>query len=269
MGVSSGSSHRKVLLDRWGDDGLPPHGDSAIYDTLVRLAQDFSMRYPLVDGQGNFGSMDGDPPPPRRDTLRRGWLRSPRNCSRTSTRIRSTSRRTTTTACKNRRVARGVPQPPRERLLRDRGRDVDEHPAAQSGRGHRRDDRVDRHPDATVDDLMNHVKAPDFPDGANIVGRDAIYSAYKTGRGRLRVRAEFEVEEWKSGRERIVITELPFQARTRPASSSASPRTSTRARSRASPTCATSPTATASASSSNSNAARTQRSSRTNCSRTT
>ncbi len=67
-------------------------------------------------------------------------------------------------------------------------------------------------PDATVEDLMDHVKGPDFPTGANIVGRDAIYSAYKTGRGRIRVRAEFEVEEWQNGRERIVITELPYQS---------------------------------------------------------
>ncbi|ELY85852.1 DNA gyrase subunit A [Natrinema altunense] len=213
MGVSSGSSHRKsssIVGETMGD--YHPHGDSAIYDTLVRMAQDFSMRYPLVDGQGNFGSMDGDPAAAPRYT--------------------------------EARMA-----PVAEELLEDIDKDTvdfspnyddrlqepDVLPAAfpnllvngSSGIAVGMSTNIPPHnlgevidatieliddPDATVDDLMAHVKGPDFPTGANIVGRDAIYSAYKTGRGRLRVRAEFEVEEWKNGRERIVVTELPFQA---------------------------------------------------------
>ncbi|SDJ64782.1 DNA gyrase subunit A [Natronorubrum texcoconense] len=213
MGVSSGSSHRKsssIVGETMGD--YHPHGDSAIYDTLVRLAQDFSMRYPLVDGQGNFGSMDGDPAAAPRYT--------------------------------EARMA-----PVAEELLEDIDKDTvdfsanyddrlqepDVLPAAfpnllvngSSGIAvgmstnippHNLGEVIDAtvelidNPDATVEDLMEHVKGPDFPTGANIVGRDAIYSAYKTGRGRIRVRAEFEVEEWKNDRERIVITELPYQA---------------------------------------------------------
>ncbi|WP_440764592.1 DNA gyrase subunit A [Natronorubrum sp. DTA7] len=213
MGVSSGSSHRKsssIVGETMGD--YHPHGDSAIYDTLVRLAQDFSMRYPLVDGQGNFGSMDGDPAAAPRYT--------------------------------EARMA-----PVAEELLEDIDKDTvdfsanyddrlqepDVLPAAfpnllvngSSGIAVGMSTNIPPHnlgevidatielidtPDATVEDLMEHVKGPDFPTGANIVGRDAIYSAYKTGRGRIRVRAEFEVEEWKNDRERIVITELPYQA---------------------------------------------------------
>ncbi|WP_394741700.1 DNA gyrase subunit A [Natronococcus roseus] len=212
LGVSSGSSHRKsssIVGETMGD--YHPHGDSAIYDTLVRMAQDFSMRYPLVDGQGNFGSMDGDPAAAPRYT--------------------------------EARMA-----PVAEELLEDIGKDTvdfsanyddrlqepDVLPAAfpnllvngSSGIAVGMSTNIPPHnlgevidatieliddPDATVEELMDHVKGPDFPTGANIVGRDAVYSAYKTGRGRVRVRAEFEVEEWQSGRERIVVTELPFQ----------------------------------------------------------
>ncbi|MFC4542339.1 DNA gyrase subunit A [Halosolutus amylolyticus] len=213
MGVTSGSSHRKsssIVGETMGD--YHPHGDSAIYDALVRMAQPFSMRYPLVDGQGNFGSMDGDPPAAQRYT--------------------------------EARMA-----PIAEELLEDIDKDTVDFSANYDDRlqepdvlpsafpnllvngssgiavgmstnipPHNLGEVIDAtielidDPDATVEDLMEHVKGPDFPTGANIVGRDAIYSAYKTGRGRVRVRAEFEVEEWKSGRERIVITELPYQA---------------------------------------------------------
>jgi DNA gyrase subunit A len=213
MGVSSGSSHRKsssIVGETMGD--YHPHGDSAIYDTLVRLAQDFSMRYPLVDGQGNFGSMDGDPAAaPRYTEARMAPL---------AEELLEDIDKDTVDFSSN---------------YDDRLQEPDVLPAAfpnllvngSSGIAVGMSTNIPPHnlgevidatielidtPDATVDDLMNHVKAPDFPTGANIVGRDAIYSAYKTGRGRLRVRAEFEVEEWKSGRERIVITELPFQA---------------------------------------------------------
>ncbi|MFA9504810.1 DNA gyrase subunit A [Natrinema sp. H-ect1] len=213
MGVSSGSSHRKsssIVGETMGD--YHPHGDSAIYDTLVRMSQDFSMRYPLVDGQGNFGSMDGDPAAAQRYTEAR--------MSPISEELLADIEKDTVDFSAN---------------YDDRLQEPDVLPAAfpnllvngSSGIAVGMSTNIPPHnlgevidatieliddPDATVEDLMEHVKGPDFPTGANIVGRDAIYSAYKTGRGRLRVRAEFEVEEWKNGRERIVITELPFQA---------------------------------------------------------
>ncbi|MWV38935.1 DNA gyrase subunit A [Natrialba sp. INN-245] len=212
MGVSSGSSHRKsssIVGETMGD--YHPHGDSAIYDTLVRMAQDFSMRYPLVDGQGNFGSMDGDPAAAQRYTEAR--------MSPISEELLEDIEKDTVDFSAN---------------YDDRLQEPDVLPAAfpnllvngSSGIAVGMSTNIPPHnlgeiidatieliddPDATVEDLMGHVKGPDFPTGANIVGRDAIYSAYKTGRGRLRVRAEFEVEEWKNDRERIVITELPFQ----------------------------------------------------------
>ncbi|QFU83983.1 DNA gyrase subunit A [Natronorubrum aibiense] len=213
MGVSSGSSHRKsssIVGETMGD--YHPHGDSAIYDTLVRMAQDFSMRYPLVDGQGNFGSMDGDPAAAPRYTEAR--------MASVSEELLEDIDKDTVDFSAN---------------YDDRLQEPDVLPAAfpnllvngSSGIAvgmstnippHNLGEVIDAtielidNPDATVEDLMDHVKGPDFPTGANIVGRDAIYSAYKTGRGRIRVRAEFEVEEWKNGRERIVITELPYQA---------------------------------------------------------
>ncbi|ELZ20910.1 DNA gyrase subunit A [Natrinema limicola] len=213
MGVSSGSSHRKsssIVGETMGD--YHPHGDSAIYDTLVRMAQDFSMRYPLVDGQGNFGSMDGDPAAAPRYTEAR--------MASVAEELLEDIDKDTVDFSSN---------------YDDRLQEPDVLPAAfpnllvngSSGIAVGMSTNIPPHnlsevidatieliddPDATVDDLMDHVKGPDFPTGANIVGRDAIYSAYKTGRGRIRVRAEYEVEEWKSGRERIVITELPFQA---------------------------------------------------------
>ncbi|ELY48094.1 DNA gyrase subunit A [Natronorubrum sulfidifaciens] len=213
MGVSSGSSHRKsssIVGETMGD--YHPHGDSAIYDTLVRMAQDFSMRYPLVDGQGNFGSMDGDPAAAPRYTEAR--------MASVSEELLEDIEKDTVDFSAN---------------YDDRLQEPDVLPAAfpnllvngSSGIAvgmstnippHNLGEVIDAtielidNPDATVEDLMEHVKGPDFPTGANIVGRDAIYSAYKTGRGRIRVRAEFEVEEWKNGRERIVITELPYQA---------------------------------------------------------
>ncbi len=213
MGVSSGSSHRKsssIVGETMGD--YHPHGDQAIYDTLVRMAQDFSMRYPLVDGQGNFGSMDGDPAAAQRYTEAR--------MSAISEELLEDIDKDTVDFSSN---------------YDDRLQEPDVLPSAfpnllvngSSGIAVGMSTNIPPHnlgevvdatieliddPDATVEDLMEHVKAPDFPTGANIVGRDAIYSAYKTGRGRIRVRAEFEVEEWKNGRERIVITELPFQA---------------------------------------------------------
>ncbi|WP_336338253.1 DNA gyrase subunit A [Haloarcula brevis] len=209
MGVSSNSAHRKsssIVGDTMGD--YHPHGDSAIYDTLVRMAQDFSMRYPLVDGQGNFGSMDGDPAAAMRYTEAR--------MAPLAEELLEDIEKDTVDFSGN---------------YDDRLQEPDVLPAkvpnlllnGSSGIAvgmstnippHNLGELVDatvhllQNPDCTVEDLMDHVKGPDFPTGGNIVGRDAIYSAYATGRGRLRVRAEYEVDP-EAGR--IVITELPYQ----------------------------------------------------------
>ncbi|QCC51376.1 DNA gyrase subunit A [Halapricum salinum] len=212
MGVSSGSSHRKsssVVGEVMGD--YHPHGDSPIYNALVRMAQDFSMRYPLVDGQGNFGSMDGDPPAAMRYTEAR--------MAPIAEELLEDIEKDTVGFTSN---------------YDDRLQEPDVLPSAfpnllvngSSGIAVGMSTNIPPHnlgevidatihlidtPDAEVADLMEHVKGPDFPTGGNIVGKDAIYSAYATGRGRLTVRAEFDVEENPSGKSRIVITELPYQ----------------------------------------------------------
>ena len=167
-----------------------PHGDSAIYDTLVRMAQDFSMRYPLVDGQGNFGSVDDDPAAAMRYTearlarLAMEMLARPRHGHG---RLRAELRRPHAGAA---RPAGALPEPARQRLVRHRRRHGDEHPAAQPARGRSTasiayiDD-----PTITVEGLMKHIKGPDFPTGGTILGRQGIRDAYETGRGRVRVQA--------------------------------------------------------------------------------
>ena len=208
-GVSAGSAHRKsssIVGETMGD--FHPHGDSAIYDTLARMAQDFSMRYPLVDGQGNFGSVDGDPPAAMRYTEAR--------MAPIAEELLADIEADTVDFSAN---------------YDDRLQEPDVLPSAfpnllvngSSGIAvgmstnippHNLGEVIDatvhliNNPEATVEDLMEHVKGPDFPTGANIVGRSGVHSAYKTGRGRVRVRAEFEVDE-EAGQ--IVITELPFQ----------------------------------------------------------
>ena len=212
MGVSSGSSHRKsssIVGETMGD--YHPHGDSAIYDTLVGMAQEFSMRYPLVDGQGNFGSMDGDPAAAMRYTEAR--------MSPIAEELLADIEKDTVDFTSN---------------YDDRLTEPDVLPSSfpnllvngSTGIAVGMSTKIPPHnlgevidatihliddPEADVADLMEHVKGPDFPTGANVVGKDAVYSAYATGRGRLTVRAVFEVAETDTGRDRIVITELPYQ----------------------------------------------------------
>ncbi|MFC6732806.1 MULTISPECIES: DNA gyrase subunit A [unclassified Haladaptatus] len=212
MGLSSGSSHRKsssIVGQTMGN--YHPHGDSAIYDALARMAQDFSLRYPLIDGQGNFGSIDGDPPAAMRYTEAR--------MSSIAEELLADIEKDTVDFSGN---------------YDDRLQEPDVLPAAipnlllngSSGIAvgmstnippHNLGEVIDatveliENPDAEIEDLMDHVQGPDFPTGANIVGRQGIYNAYTTGRGRLRVRAEFEVEENEKSRDRIIITEIPYQ----------------------------------------------------------
>ncbi|AUG48841.1 DNA gyrase subunit A [Haloarcula taiwanensis] len=209
MGVSSNTAHRKsssIVGDTMGD--YHPHGDSAIYDTLVRMAQDFSMRYPLIDGQGNFGSMDGDPAAAMRYTEAR--------MAPIAEELLEDIEKDTVDFSSNYddRLQEPDVLPSKVPNLLLNGSSGIAVGMSTNIPPHNLGELVDatvhllENPDATVEDLMEHVKGPDFPTGGNIVGRDAIYSAYATGRGRLRVRAEYEVDPEEG---RIVISELPYQ----------------------------------------------------------
>ena len=208
-GVTSNSAHRKsssIVGETMGD--YHPHGDSAIYDTLARMAQDFSMRYPLVDGQGNFGSVDGDPPAAMRYTEAR--------MAPIAEELLADIERDTVDFQPNYddRLEEPAVLPSAVPNLLVNGSSGIAVGMSTNIPPHNLGEIVDatveliENPEATVEDLMEYVKGPDFPTGANIVGRNAVHKAYKTGRGRVRVRAEFEVNEEEG---RIVISELPFQ----------------------------------------------------------
>ncbi|MFB6096407.1 MAG: DNA gyrase subunit A [Haloferacaceae archaeon] len=208
-GVTSGSGHRKsssIVGTTMGD--YHPHGDQAIYDTLVRLGQDFSMRYPLIDGQGNFGSIDGDPPAAMRYTEAR--------MAPIAEELLADIEKDTVDFQSNYddRLQEPAVLPAAFPNLLVNGSSGIAVGMSTNVPPHNLGEVIDatvhliENPDCTIEDLMEHVKGPDFPTGANIVGRNGIHEAYKTGRGRIRVRAEFEVDE-EAGE--IVVTELPFQ----------------------------------------------------------
>jgi len=212
LGVTSGSSHRKsssIVGETMGD--YHPHGDSAIYDTLVRMAQEFSLRYPLIDGQGNFGSMDGDPPAAMRYTEAR--------MAPVAEELLADLEKDTVDFQANYddRLAEPEVLPAKLPNLLLNGSSGIAVGMSTNVPPHNLGEVIDAtihlvdNPDCGIDDLMEHVEGPDFPTGANIVGKDAIYSAYATGRGRLRMRAEYEIQRRESGPDRIVVTELPFQ----------------------------------------------------------
>ena len=187
-----------------------PHGDSAIYDTLVRMAQPFSLRYPLVDGQGNFGSVDDDPPAAMRYTECR--------LSRIATEMLRDIDADTVDFVPNYDESRREPSvlPSRFPNLLVNGSAGIAVGMATNMPPHRLSEIVDAivqlidKPDASVDDLMKHVKGPDFPTGGIIVGRQGIRDAYRTGRGRIVMRARAHVEELRGGKSAIVVTELPY-----------------------------------------------------------
>jgi len=210
-GVTSNAGHRKsssIVGETMGD--YHPHGDSAIYDTLVRMAQDFSMRYPLVDGQGNFGSIDGDPAAAMRYTESR--------MSAIAEELLADIEKDTVDFQSNYddRTEEPVVLPSAFPNLLVNGSSGIAVGMSTNIPPHNLGEVVDatialvENEDVSSLDLMEHVKGPDFPTGANIVGRNAIKSAYTTGRGRVRVRAEYEIEEGDRG-DRIVVTEIPYQ----------------------------------------------------------
>jgi DNA gyrase subunit A len=187
-----------------------PHGDQAIYDTLVRMAQPFSLRYPLVDGQGNFGSVDDDPPAAMRYTEAR--------LSRMATEMLRDIDANTVDFGPNYDESRREPSvlPSRFPNLLVNGSAGIAVGMATNMPPHRLGEIVDAivamidDPTITVEDLMKHVKGPDFPTGAIIVGRSGIRDAYRTGRGRIVMRARAHIEELRGGKSAIVVTELPY-----------------------------------------------------------
>lgn len=188
-----------------------PHGDSSVYDALVRLAQDFSMRYMLVDGHGNFGSVDGDPPAAYRYTEAR--------MSKISMEMLTDIDKKTVDFMPNYddRLQEPVVLPCRFPNLLVNGSSGIAVGMATNIPPHNLGEVVDAmdylidNPDASVADLMEYIPGPDFPTGATIMGRSGIRAAYATGRGKIVVRAKAEIVEEKNGRFKIIVTELPYQ----------------------------------------------------------
>ncbi len=224
--------HRRVLYSMWTNGNRPgrpyvkcanivgyvmgnhhPHGDSAIYDTLVRLAQPFSLRYPLVDGQGNFGSIDDDPPAAMRYTEAR--------LARLAEEMLRELDSDTVDFGPNYDESKREPLvlPARFPNLLVNGSSGIAVGMATNIPPHNLAEVVGaivqliEKPDANVDDLMKHVKGPDFPTGAYVVGRSGIRDAYRTGRGRVVMRARAHIEELRGGKSAIIVTELPYGVR--------------------------------------------------------
>ena len=192
-----------------------PHGDASVYDALVRLAQDFSMRYMLVDGHGNFGSVDGDPPAAYRYTEAR--------LSKISNEMLRDIEKDTVDWDPNFDESRKEPRvlPCRFPNLLVNGSSGIAVGMATNIPPHNLREVIGAcicvldNPEATLSDLMEHIKGPDFPTKGIIMGRSGIRAAYATGRGRLMVRARHEFEEFGNGRTRIIFTELPYQVNKR------------------------------------------------------
>ena len=192
-----------------------PHGDASVYDALVRLAQDFSMRYMLVDGHGNFGSVDGDPPAAYRYTEAR--------LAKIAGEMLRDIEKDTVDWDPNFDESRREPRvlPSRFPNLLVNGSSGIAVGMATNIPPHNLREVIGacicvlENPDATLSDLMEHIKGPDFPTRGIIMGRSGIRAAYATGRGRLMLRARHEFEEFGGGRTRIVVTELPYQVNKR------------------------------------------------------
>lgn len=188
-----------------------PHGDASVYDALVRLAQDFSMRYALVDGHGNFGSVDGDPPAAYRYTEAK--------MSKMAVEMLTDIDKETVDFMPNfdDRLKEPVVLPSRFPNLLVNGSSGIAVGMATNIPPHNMGEVIDAmcclidNPEAQLEDIMQHIQGPDFPTGAMIMGRSGIRAAYATGRGKIIVRARAEIVEQKNGRFKIIVTELPYQ----------------------------------------------------------
>ena len=221
--------HRRILYTMYGNGLYPerefrkcadtvgnvlgqyhPHGDASVYDALVRLAQDFSLRYPLVHGHGNFGSIDGDPPAAYRYTESK--------MSKISMQMLTDIDKETVDFQSNYddRLKEPTVLPSRFPNLLVNGSTGIAVGMATNIPPHNLGEVIDGacclldNPDAGLEQLMTHIKGPDFPTGGIIMGRSGIRAAYATGRGKITLRAKTNIEEFKNGRERIVVTEIPY-----------------------------------------------------------
>ncbi|MDE5618696.1 MAG: DNA topoisomerase 4 subunit A, partial [Clostridia bacterium] len=223
--------HRRILYDMYNELSLTadkpyrkcalivgdvlgkfhPHGDSSVYDALVRLAQDFSIRLTLVDGHGNFGSVDGDPPAAYRYTEAR--------LSKVANEMLRDIEKKTVDFCPNFDDTREQPVvlPARYPNLLVNGSDGIAVGMATSIPPHNLVEVINGtialmdNPDMDIDELIDYIPAPDYPTGALIMGRSGIKKAYRTGKGNAILRARTEIEENAGGKSRIIITEIPYQ----------------------------------------------------------
>ena len=211
LGVTPDKPYRKsarIVGDVLGK--YHPHGDSSVYDAMVRLAQDFNIRCPLVDGQGNFGSVDGDGAAAMRYTEAR--------MSKLAMEMLADLDKETVDFYPNfdETLMQPAVLPSRFPNLLVNGSNGIAVGMATNIPPHNLGETIDAtvylidHPDATVDDLMQFVKGPDFPTGGLILGKRGIYEAYHTGRGRIIMRAKTEIESMPQNRQRIVVTEIPY-----------------------------------------------------------
>ena len=192
-----------------------PHGDASVYDAMVRLAQDFSMRYPLIDGHGNFGSVDGDPPAAYRYTE----ARMSKLCNEMLRDIDKETVLWDPNFDESRKEPRVLPS--RFPNLLVKGSSGIAVGMATNIPPHNLTEVINacicilENPEAELADLMDYIKGPDFPTKGIIMGRSGIRAAYATGRGKITVRARTEFEEFGQNRERIIVTELPYQVNKR------------------------------------------------------
>ncbi len=217
MGLEPNKAHKKcarIVGDTMGK--YHPHGDAAIYDALVRLAQDFSMRYPLVDGHGNFGSIDGYQAAAPRYTEAR--------LSRISLEMLADIDKNTVDFQPNYDGDFNEPVvlPSRIPNLLVNGSsgiavgmatNIPPHNLSEVIDGIVRiiDNKINENRETDIDEIISIIKGPDFPTGGNILGKNGILNAYRTGKGKIKVRAEANIETTPNGREHIVITEIPYQ----------------------------------------------------------
>lgn len=212
LGLTPDKPHRKcarIVGDVLGK--YHPHGDIAVYDAMVRLAQDFSMRYPLIDGHGNFGSVDGDQAAAMRYTearMSKMAMEMLKDITKETVDYRLNFDET---------LKEPIVLPSRFPNLLVNGSSGIAVGMASSIPPHNLGEVINGtiayidNPEITIPELMKYVKGPDFPTGAIIVGKDNIKNAYMTGRGFVKVKSKLEIEEIKNGKNRIIVTEIPYQ----------------------------------------------------------
>ena len=187
-----------------------PHGDSAVYDAMVRMAQDFSMRYPIVEGQGNFGSIDGDPPAAMRYTEVR--------MAKIADQMLGDIEKDTVSYSPNYDGSENIPDvlPTKIPNLLINGSSGIAVGMATNIPPHNLTEVLNgcvnliNNPKISIDELIKDISGPDFPTGGTIDGKAGIYEAYKTGRGIIHIRSNTSIEEDKSGKQSLIINEIPF-----------------------------------------------------------